>query len=276
MSQYPPQDPNYPYGGQPQPGSTPYPPQSGGYGAPQPPSQYGQQPGYPQYPQYPQAPQPQYPQAPAQPQYPGYGVPGQPSQYGAPAPQSQYGYPQAPGFPGGPGMPPMAPKSNRGTITGISIAAVVVVLVVVGVFVLRNLNGVSVAGQWYGVGHFTSSDITFDAEVFMNLSQSGTNVSGTGKLCINTSAGPAPDVPFSVTGTTNSSGATLQWGNSGSSDSASTFGSNNLTIDTKLSSGTMSLNASDSSGTFTASLQQGSESQYTSGCSQLTPISTGG
>ena len=291
MSQYPPQDPNYPYqGGQPGPygapdpygqppqqPQTPYPQQSGGYGAPQAPDPYGQQPAYPGYPQMPQPqyPQPQYPQAPGQP-YPGYGTPGQPSQYGAQAPQAPYGYPQGPGFPGGPGLPSApTPSSNRGTITGIAIAAAVVIVVVVGVFVVRGLTSVSLAGQWYGVGHFSTTSLSFDTEIFMDLQQNGTTVSGSGKLCVNGGSGATANIPFTVSGNTTSSGASLQWGSSGSSNSSTVFGGNNLTIDTKLSGSQMALSENDPSGSLTASLQKGTEDQFSSACSQLTPITTG-
>jgi len=284
MSQYPPQDPNYPYQsgqsgpygapdpyGQPQPPQTPYPQQSGGYGAPQPPSQYGQQQAYPGYPP---AQQPQYPQAPAQPQYPGYGVPGQPSQYGAPAPQSQWGYPQGqpmgPGFPGGgPGMPPAQPSSNRGAITGIAIAAAVVILVVVGVLVLKSLNSVSYQGQWYGKSqlHANSSgtNISAQVEVYMNLTQDGSgNISGTGKLCANAGSSAQDIATFTVSGSATNSPATLAWDDT----------SGKTTGTASISSQQMSITMSDPGGTGTLSgtLQQGGQDKYTSECATLAPV----
>ena len=270
MSQYPPQDPNYPYPGgpyqqpgpygappdpygQPQQPQTPYPPQTGGgYGMPSSPGQYGQQPGYPSYPQAPQ--------------YPGYGTPGQPSQYGAQTPQSQYGYPMgqppAPGFPGG----PAAPSSNRGTITAVAIAGVVLVLVIVGVFVVRALNGVSYAGQWYGKSHIAASTLTADLEVFLNINQdSSGNITGSGKLCANANGTPDASVSFTVTGSVKDSSAALVWDTGSGTDSK-------LHVTATLSSGQMSVNANDQSGSLTGTLQKGTVSDFTTACGQLTPV----
>ena len=281
MSQYPPQDPNYPYPGGPVRQSGPYgapdpygqqPPQQPPYGAPDP---YGQQPpqapypsqtgGYgqqPAYPSYPQTPQPQYPSGP---QYPGYGTPGSPS-------QAPYGYPVGqqppPGYPGGPGMPP-APSSNRGTITAVAIAGVVIVLVIVGVFVVRALTGVSYQGQWYGKAQLNAtsngSNVSAQVEVFMDITQdSSANLSGSGKLCANAN-GTAQDIAsFTLSGSASNSPATLKWSDS----------SGQSTGTASLSNQQMSISLSDPNGTgsLTGTLQKGSQQDYTTACASLTPV----
>jgi hypothetical protein len=195
-------------------------------------------------------------------------------------PPAQYGYP-APGqlpamgsFPGG----PVAPRRTAGrSILAVVIGGLLLVLLIAGVLIVRALTSVTFAAQWYGQLQFTpapgSSSPGYAGELYLNLSQDRAgSISGTGKVCANIN-GTVEEVQFAVTGSANGSHASLtlspQGSTSGSPESATAT----------LASDTMTITATDSSGTTAGTLHNGGTSaaaSYTSACQTLPPVQTGG
>lgn len=263
MNQYPPApdpwgqpaDPNAPAPSAPPP--PPSPPDSGQYGAYAPPSQAGQPP-YPPYPQPPYGqygPPSQYPQA-------GYGQYAPPSQYPQypQAPYGQYGppsqYPQ-PGY-----YAPPAPRRNQQPLIWGGIAAVVVIALLVVFVVVHPFGSGSVTGTWYGTGTASGSSTTsYSLGTYLNLTQNGSQVSGTGELCSRSSS--VVTVSFNVTGTINGSNLDMSWAASGGSS-----GSSAVRVTGTLSNNQLILSSNDN-GSYHSTLQQGDHNAFSSACNAL-------
>jgi hypothetical protein len=270
MNQYPPSQDPWGQPADPQPQPQHYPPQQEPQYAP-PQQSYDPQP-YPHggydpnhYPQQVGYAQPQY--APAAQPYDPYG---QQAQYAPPQyapPQQGYGPSYAaPGYPGyGYGAQPAQPanpQQRRLFTIGAVVAAVLAVLVV-----LHPFGGAGFGGTWVGPETQQVQGATVPvAELLMDLTQSGTTITGTGQQCFNTSNGAVSE-NFSVSGTANGTNARLTL----------TFPSDNSPASAALSGGTLTLTAPSQSGATTVTMQQGTLTAFSQACARLVKIDqTGG
>lgn len=222
--------------------------QGWGYGAPTPPSQQG---AYGQYGQY-GAPSQQSPYMPnaAPPPY-DYPVPGQQ--------ELDYGYDDA-----------LPRKSRKGIYTILSIFAVIVVLMVAcGVF--ANLPGpspeqtASIAGTWYGRANVLESSGTVATEAIMDLTQTSTSVTGTGKLCVNRRSSAFEYVNITIDGSMSGNNATVTWHTDNLTNGIK--GDHELTG--TLSKGTLNLIYQDGGSNVTLAATKGTRQQYLAACRQL-------
>ncbi len=233
--------------------------QGWGYGAPTSPSQ---QSAYGQHAQYGQSSQ--------------YGASSQQSPYGSYGQYEQYGTPQSPYGYSAPGQqdldyddgPPR--KSRKGIYTILSIFAVIVVLIV-ACGVLSNLPGptpeqtASIAGTWYGRANVLESSGSVATEAIMDLTQTSTSVTGTGKLCVNRRNSAFEYVNITIDGSMSGNNATITWHTDNLTNGIK--GDHELTG--TLSKGTLNLIYQDGGSNVTLAAIKGTRQQYLAACRQL-------
>ena len=206
--------------------------------------------------------------------------------WGRPADPQQEGYGQYPGQ--GEDAPPRAqpqyppPVYQRGGMSSyggqtwqaanpqqrrIFTIGAVVAAILAFVLVVKPFGSAGFAGTWVGPNTQQAQQGTsvLAAELLLNLSQSGNNVTGTGQECFNTTSGAVSE-HFDVTGTANGSSVRMTW--KSSSDSQPVSGT--------LANGTLTVTAPDRSEASTVSLQQGTLTQFTQACSRLIQLNPNG
>lgn len=223
--------------------------QGWGYGAPTPPSQYG---GNGQYGQY-GAPSQQSPYMPnaAPPSY-GYPVPGQQ--------ELDYDYDDAP-----------PRKSRRGIYTILSIfGAVIVIMIACSVLQTRPPAPptASVAGTWYGRMSLSDSTHTYYTfEAFMDLKQAGAHITGSGKICANTSSAGVKCFPITITGSMSSNEVSMKW--QFQSQKSGLFDTN---LSGSVAKGNLSLDGGDATEQYTIGVTKGTEQEFIKACQTLPSV----
>lgn len=219
----------------------------------------------------------------------GYGAPGAQSQRGAQGPYGQYGTPSqqpayvpnaAPpsyGYPA-PGQqyldddyddaPPR--KSRKGIYTILSIFGVVLVIMVICA-VLANLpppnpsNTASIAGTWYGRADVRDGEGTIATEAYMDIKQTGTSITGTGKLCVNRSSKAFEYVNITIDGAMSGNNADINWHTDNLTNGIK--GTHELTG--SLAKGALSLIYQDGGSNVTFGAKKGTHQEYLAACRQL-------
>ena len=258
--------------GQPQPQpDDPHAP-TGGYG------QYGQYgppsqqpaPGYGQYGQQGQYGQSQpgwgYAPAPPQPQYGNYGGYGAygppPAQHGYPIPGQQYTDDDY--------LDPPRRRSRRGIYTILSVFGVILAIIV-ACGVLANsphpapANTASIAGTWYGPANVLDGAGTIATEAYMDLKQTGTSVTGTGKLCVNRRSSALEYVNIKIDGSMSGNNAAITWHTDNLTNGIK--GDHELTG--TLTNGTLSLIYQDGGSNVTFGAKKGTRQDYLAACRKL-------
>jgi hypothetical protein len=142
------------------------------------------------------------------------------------------------------------------------IVAVIVVAAVIAVLALHPFGGSGIAGTWYGSGTLTAGNGTSaGVATYLELSQNGSQVSGTGQFCVSLGSSGTATASLDVVGTLNSTDLSMTWTPTASPDSpeqvSGTFINNQITL-TTISRDTAAL-----------TLRHGSQADYTSGCNGL-------
>jgi len=234
-----------------------YPP-SGPYGpAPDPRTPPGSSPYPPQHPAYP--PQPgSSRQAGEPPQYSGYGQFGPPPQYPA---WPDYAPPNTPLL--SPKAP--LPRSALPLILG-GIVAVIVAAAVLAVLVLHPFGGSGIAGTWYGSGTVTVSNGTrLGVATYLDLSQNGSQVSGTGQYCVSLGSTGTATLSLNVAGMLNGTALSMTWTPTSTNTNESPTQVSGSVTNNQITLTTISGDASN------LTLSHGSQSSFTSGCNALGP-----
>ncbi|HEX8037320.1 MAG TPA: hypothetical protein VF510_25925, partial [Ktedonobacterales bacterium] len=186
-----------------------------------------------------------------------------PPPYGYPVPGQQdldYGYDDAP-----------PRKSRRGLYTILSVFGVIIAIMVI-CGVLANLpppapaNTASIAGIWYGRTNIAADTMgTVAGEAYMDLHQTGTSVTGTGKVCVNRSSKAFEYIDLKIDGSMSGTNATITW----HFENLTTDAKGDAELTGSLTKDTLSLIYQDASSNITLGAKKGTHEQYLAACRQL-------
>ena len=165
------------------------------------------------------------------------------------------------GHGGQPSSMPANPQQRRLFQIGAVVAAIVAFVLIVHPF-----NGAGLTGTWVGPATKQTQQGTIPvAGILLDLTQNNNTLSGSGQECVNSQSGPL-SVNFTVTGSVNGSAVRMTW----------KLPNGDEPVSGTLSNGQLQLTSHDQSGTSNATLQHGSNTAFTQGCSRLPQLSNGG
>jgi hypothetical protein len=156
----------------------------------------------------------------------------------------------------------------------VPIASGLAVAIVIATVIFVSTRA-SVAGNWYGPGNIEGTSAPVAVAAYMQLSQQLTgSVSGSGQLCVRTVQGVI-QMPVTITGSISGSSVKLTVHITASGTTAAGVPlASTLELQGALADGGLTLSGTSPPGVLT--LQQGSQSDYATACTNLPAITDAG